>query len=703
MRLSISMLAVTLAASTILATPAVYAAEKNTASNVTSLNKVTVVATRTEHNAFDVPGMVNVIDTDDAGLAGASTYSDLFANTPAVQFTGSSRRNGQAPTMRGYDANGVLVLIDGARQNFQSEHDGRFFIDPNIVKQVEVVRGANSSLYGSGAQGGVIAFETKDAADLLKPGQTMGAQVTSGYETAANEWNNNASVYGRAGGVDLLANATFAQSDDIRLGDGSDLRSDDELLNGFVKAGYTFNNYHTVKASFGAYNLDATEPNNPQGTRAKAVESQLVDKTSFSTNSRLAYSYDNPNDNLLKLKAQVYYNNTDVEEKILVATSTNAVGDKLDRELNTLGFNVDNQSSFRKGQQFGHVFSYGVDYYKDKQDGGDTGSATNTRGGVPDADATSYGAYIQDEIGFTDLGLVAGTLTITPGVRFDSYESDGPSGLNNDENATSPKIAANYKPVEWFNTFASYAESFRAPNLTELYETGRHFAVGPYVNNFVPNANLRPETAQTYEYGFGLDFKNVIQSQDQAQFKVSRYTTNADDYIYPAVTGFNITGACFGPGAPASCSAGTTQISNLPSATLNGVDMEAAYENKRLRVSLGYAQVSGKDDATGAPIDSLQPATLTTNVTVKLPEFDSLAGVRVTAARDQNKVTDPDYVRDGYGVADVYYRYAPSCKTLQNFTFDVGVDNVLDAEYSRVFAGALETGRNYKMQVRYTW
>lgn len=693
------LMAITLAASTVLSSNALAATAK-AAAPITTLDKVTVVATRTAESTFDVPSMVSVVDTDDASLAGATTYTDLFDNTPAVQFSGSSRRNGQMPNLRGYDSNGVLVLVDGARQNFQSEHDGRFFIDPNIVKQVEVVRGAGSSLYGSGAVGGVLAFETKDAADLLKPGQTVGAQLTSGFESASTEWNNNASVYGRVGGVDLLANGTFLKSDDIRLGDGTDLRSDDKLLNGFVKAGYTFNDYHTIKASFGAYNNDSTEPNNPQGSATGAVETQLVDKQSFSTNSRVAYSYDNPDDTLLKLKAQVYYNNTDVEEKVLVATSTNAAGDVLDRTLDTIGFNIDNQSSFRKGKQFGHIFSYGVDYYKDTQEGSD--SARGTRGGVPNADGTTMGAYIQDEIGFTDLGMVAGTLTITPGIRFDSYKSDT-NGSDNDDTASSPKISAAYKPNDWFMTFASYAEAFRAPNLTELYENGRHFAVGPYVNNFVPNPGLKPETSKTFEYGFGLNFKDVLEKKDAVQFKLSRYSTDAEDYIFPQVTGFNITGACFGPGAPASCSAGSTQISNLPSASLWGVDAEAAYENQRIRLGIGYAQINGKDDTTGAAIDSLQPATVSTNLTVKLPEIDSATGVRVSAARAQNHVTDPMYIRDGYVTTDVYYRYAPTTKTLENFTFDVGVDNVFDNEYERVFAGALETGRNYKVQVRYTW
>lgn len=47
----------------------------------------------------------------------------------------------------------MVVLLDGARQNFDSGHDGRFFVDPSLLRQVEVLRGPASSLYGSGGTG----------------------------------------------------------------------------------------------------------------------------------------------------------------------------------------------------------------------------------------------------------------------------------------------------------------------------------------------------------------------------------------------------------------------------------------------------------------------------------------------------------------------------------------------------------------------
>ena len=95
--------------------------------------------------------------------------------------TGGPRRTGEVPSIRGFDGPDVVVLFDGARQNFGSAHDGRFFIDPGLVKRVEVLRGSASSLYGSGGTGGVIEFRTVDAADFLAPDESAGATVSGGY------------------------------------------------------------------------------------------------------------------------------------------------------------------------------------------------------------------------------------------------------------------------------------------------------------------------------------------------------------------------------------------------------------------------------------------------------------------------------------------------------------------------------------------
>ena len=74
----------------------------------------------------------------------------------------------KSPMSEGFLDEQVVIRVDGARQNFDLAHRGRFFADQVVVERIEIVRGGSSALYGSGAIGGVISVETKGARNLLR-------------------------------------------------------------------------------------------------------------------------------------------------------------------------------------------------------------------------------------------------------------------------------------------------------------------------------------------------------------------------------------------------------------------------------------------------------------------------------------------------------------------------------------------------------
>ena len=78
------------------------------------------------------------------------------------------------------------MVVDGARQNYQrSGHNanGSFFLDPELVGGVDIVRGPTVNIYGSGAIGGVVSFRTKDINDVVRPGERWGVDMTGSYGT----------------------------------------------------------------------------------------------------------------------------------------------------------------------------------------------------------------------------------------------------------------------------------------------------------------------------------------------------------------------------------------------------------------------------------------------------------------------------------------------------------------------------------------
>src|SRR5215470_2376768 len=126
------------------------------------LDPITIVATKTEEKAIDTLAGVSVMRQGDIDQVMPSRTSDLFYGLPSVWFQNRGDSPEQSINIRGLqDFGRVAVLIDGARQNFQrSGHNanGTFFLEPELLAGVDIVRGPVANIYGSGAIGGVASF-----------------------------------------------------------------------------------------------------------------------------------------------------------------------------------------------------------------------------------------------------------------------------------------------------------------------------------------------------------------------------------------------------------------------------------------------------------------------------------------------------------------------------------------------------------------
>jgi len=670
-----------------------YAVEPN---KVTPLDAVTVYATRSPQSTFDVPAIVSIIDPSAAGNAAAGDIGDLLEFIPGVEVDNGPRRNGQTISIRGFDDEAIITLIDGRRQNYESAHDGRFFIDPSLLKRIEIVKGASSAIYGGGAVGGVVAFETKDAADFLTSGQTKGMFTSFGYRSANDEVSPVITGFAREGNLDLLASINYRDSGDIALGNGNVLDTKDQLLSGLFKVGYTFNDFHTLKFQAQILNNNGQEPNN--GAGGITTSNPLVNKQMHDNQFSAKYAYANPENQWLSPKLHFYYNDTKVEEQDIIIG--NNFGRVQGREINTTGFTLDNQSKLELSDSNKHILSYGFEIYNDQQVG--KNSFIGARAGVPNAEATNYGFYLQDEIA---LNTSIGDFLIIPAARFDQYKSNDENGNSQEENQVSPKFSASYKPTENIVLFGSWAQAFRAPNLTELYPVGQHFpgvSFCPSVfpgcppvprvtifpnNNFIANPNLKPETITTIEIGAGLNFDSVIANNDQAKIKGSFYESIGNDFINQEI----------------NISAGTTRNFNISQAKLRGWELEGQYSVNALSARLGLSYVNATNDNTGEYLSNNVPLTLVTDINYRFSSIDSIFGWRSRIAEANDRVGNFDVPTDGYAVHDLYYRWNPTSQKFKSLTVDVGIENLFDEAYTRRFATLFEEGRSYVTRISYQW
>ena len=649
-------------------------------SNVFTLNAVTVVATRTEQNVKDVPLQVSVVQADAPAITNSAKVSDILRKVPGLEISGGPRRNGEEIRLRGYSSEGVILMVDGKKQNFNSAHDGRFFLDPSLVKQVEVIRGPASASYGAGGLGGVIAFETKDAADFVEGGKSTGAEASFGFQSASSEFLASLTGYTVGDDYDAVANINRRRSFDIDLGNGTSLSSDDEIYSGLLKFTYDINDENSITFDYQGYYGDSKEQNNPQAVSGSS-STNLVKKDNIVNQVGLEHNF-NPDSNKIDLTTRIYYVDTEVEEEYLEASSLNAVGDVLTRQLSTIGFNLDNISEFQ-AEEHNHSLTYGFEFLSEDQEG--TDSSATTRNGVPNAEATYSGVYLQDEIKIPGvLGSDDSELYIVPAARFDHYRSSADSGTlaTVDESRLSPKIATNLKFNEHYNIFGSYSHAFRAPTLTEKYASGVHFPTGPFTtNNFVANPNLRPETSEVFEFGAGVDFESVITDDDRLTAKASRYFIEAEDYINQVIT------------------ATTTTFTNVAEASLWGYEGEVNYENSLVDTAFTVAYITGKDDNSGAFLNTIHPIVFTSDIAFKIPEIDAVVGHFGKYSAEHDKVNTAADARGGYGVHNLYFSWAPEAGKFKNYKVDLGVDNIFDQAYTETFASNYEVGRNFKARL----
>ncbi|MFN3214237.1 MAG: TonB-dependent hemoglobin/transferrin/lactoferrin family receptor [Henriciella sp.] len=671
---------------------------------------VTVYGTSNPLPVFDYPGQVTVVDREAIETLAPSTVSEALRDVPGLDFAGGPRRTGELPSIRGLSGQNVLILLDGARQSFTSAHDGRFFVDPDLIGTAEVVRGPASALYGSGAVGGVLAFESVDAADLLREDETWGARVRLGYRSVNEEALASLTAYTQQGAFDGLASFGIRQSGDIELGSGADLPSDDDIQTALLKGSYAVTDTLTIEGSWQRFTNTAIEPNNGQGVAGAGdgVLDRDVEKDITTDTFRLGATYNPAANDWLDAGFVVYQTSSDVDEFDATVPRTTV------RDIETTGVSLRNASRFNlAGTET--TLTIGGDWYKDEQVGTDDQTTDRTRGGVPNGESEFTGIFAQLE---SVIETPAGQFILIPGIRFDEFESSSSiaPGADNSDDAVSPRFAASFAPggAEWLRLFGSYSEGFRAPSINELYLDGVHFeiphpvlfnpAMGSFVfapNNFIPNPDLVPEETQTIEFGAGVDFKQIFVPSDRFQAKVSYFETEADDLINLSV---NVVPAatCFAPPFFQPCDWGTSESANVDRAELEGWEGEMSYDSDRFFASASFATIEGTNLSDGSDLGALTPDRLAVNLGLKVPEFNSRIGARLQHASDfEQRVSDGaggftlQDQRDGYVVVDLYATWHPDF--LDGLRLDLGVDNVFDEDYERVFAGVSQPGQNFKI------
>jgi hemoglobin/transferrin/lactoferrin receptor protein len=303
------------------------------------LPEVVIVDSRNAAKGSEVAASTTVLNQDASVFSLATSMRDYQRYEPGVSvpfgFSGSGpSRSGRSGTgsinIRGLDGNRVLMQTDGIRQADQfnfggTTNIGRDYIDVDALKQVEILKNAASSLYGSDALGGVVSFVTKDPSDILN-GKNWGVESTSRFDTTDDSLSQTIASALKTGQLEWLVLHTYRQGHetDNRGTIIPDL-SDYEVRNWLAKLVWKPNEHHTFKLT-GEY-LRRESSNDLLNARRQFLSSGFV----FRTNSMLlddevsryrislGHEYDRGSDTGLvdRYNWQIYFQESRTEEHIM--------------------------------------------------------------------------------------------------------------------------------------------------------------------------------------------------------------------------------------------------------------------------------------------------------------------------------------------------------------------------------------------------
>ncbi|WP_163157049.1 TonB-dependent hemoglobin/transferrin/lactoferrin family receptor [Aeromonas rivipollensis] len=480
---------------------------------------IVVKGQRIEQKLSDVSGSITVITEEELDRQVATELTDVFKNEPGVSVTGSAGRP-QNIIIRGMGGNRVLIIKDGVRVSDGFGADdlndkvGRFSFDLDDVKQIEVAKGAGSSLHGSDAIGGTIVISTKQPEDYLQ-GQDayLGSKVLQ--DGSSDKQKLSATGAARVLDSEHLLRLSGWQGHETANYDESRIPADLDGLSASTSSRFPLSDHHLLRLELDYFEDNAKRDQGPRevpqpdgkwqvrqyneqgsqrtqggklGWEASDLGSLLADQFTWSLYGNHSKNSANKR-SLLQNDLLSGYPRYRSERELSTFTE-DRVGSELDvrRDLVT--------------GDLAHKLSYGVELERTRHER--PVEKLSLEAGVPQPSQSEPFSSARTDRAGVWLGDVAtlGRWQFTPTLRMDHQwlrPQDGNQGENHSWHL-SPSLATSYRVNEQWRSWLSYANGFRAPSYDKVYGNIPHyFALPPF--QIIANTDLKEETSHSFEWG----------------------------------------------------------------------------------------------------------------------------------------------------------------------------------------------------------
>jgi hemoglobin/transferrin/lactoferrin receptor protein len=544
------------------------------------LEEVVLSVARSQATREKIAEQVGIIDQNEIESQIVGTSADILEINPNVRVQ-KSQGGGGSPVLRGFEANRVLIVVDGVRMNnaiYRSGHlQNAITIDPHNIDRVEVTFGSSSVGYGSDALGGVIHYYTKS------PDFNSTEKVKSSFSTALNSANsaivNNTTTSLSYNNWGSLTSFSYSKFGNIQMGKNRKHGFDDWGLNQY----FSFN-------SGDRYREFPTKNSNPNIQKNTAYDQfDLFQKFTFKL----------PKDQLLRINIQysessnidrydklVEENNGSLrfsewyygpQKRLFISPQFKFFLGKKWMKKGTMTFAYQKVDESRVNRKFGeisrsnklesvdvlslntdffgyskggHSYSYGLEWTHNKINSEahafdleldfERITGFSNRRPIPSrypdngSSAYSFAVYLNWIYELNEM------TSLNAGLRYTSSSLKGDwnkissvdkllSSVELDSEALTYTLAVTYRPNKKLQINSLISSGFRNPNIDDIGKIRESSGI-----LLVPNSFLKPEYAYTFESGIKIRSNKQKSYLDLRGFStlVSRHIVRSDFIVF---------------------------------------------------------------------------------------------------------------------------------------------------------------------------
>lgn len=701
-----------------------------------SINEIIVSASKFEEKKSDVPQQIAVIKAKEIAFLNQSTTADLLQQTGNIQVQ-KSQAGGGSPVIRGFEANKVLMVIDGVRMNNAIYRGGHLqnviTIDQSILDKVEIVFGPSSVVYGSDALGGVIHFYTKKLSLSSDKKMLFKVNAYSRFATVAKENTQHFNLNFGFKKVAFLSSFTYSNFGDLKQGanrnsaypdfgkrpyyqdrtNGKDtmIRNSDvdiQKLTGYQQ--YNFSQKILFKPS-----LNVEHGLNFQYSTSSDIN--RYDRLTEYAGAvlRFAQWYYGPQNRLLTAYHFNLKTNKKLVEDVRITASYQAIeesrisrrfaNNNLDSRIenvNVLALNVDAGSVIKN-----HEIRCGLEAnYNDVQSKANrknifSGAITNLDTRYPD------GGSNMNSIAFyaTHSWEISPKFILSDGLRYSQIKLNANfddqtffpfpfDKVKQQAGALSGNIGFSYLPGADWKIAYLVSSGFRTPNVDDLGKVFESVAG----NIIVPNPNLKPE----YTYNTEFNVSKII--ADKVSIEAGAYYTWYRNAITVQNATFNGQSSIFYDGQISKVSTST----NANKAFIYGLHGQLNAKlcsSLSVKSTINYTYGRIKGPTSNTPLDHIPPLFGQTGLQLQLKKFkaDFFAQYNGWKRLENYSSSGEDNLQ--YATIDgtpswCVFNLRTAYQLNKKLQVQAALENITDQNYRMFASGISSAGRNLVLTLR---